>query len=575
MRRKPYLLKTYLFSIIIFCFSGNSIPALAQEIPDCGAPDSDAPSDPEQRTEDDDEIEVIIGEEIIKAPTDDRERVDEARRALRELANDTADELASNEGEIRRIIDTAFLRLSGEVPNNDQWDRAIEVLRNSRMPLSFGALDPDAEARTVTILTSNEKTVPVIQYPFDTWYFSSAGTRRNVLIHEFIHALSKITFFARYSEDENGDGVYGDADHVLIDEVFEEAHAQGILSSCFENDTRLTSRWPPRKTGPASSAPIRVASSFGDPHIRTLDGFAYPFQTVGEYIFARKEDGLEIQTRQQARNESVTFNTAVAFRAGNKRVVVYARDFPGVRTSRSNLWVDGSPKRIRSGGSNVGNATIEKRASGTYNVTFSTGEALDIRPRQIDGFDFLDIRFKSSPTDPGNYEGLVGDRDGNPDNDLQTREGDVVNESVNPYGSWMRQINSRIDLPIPIDRLTLGFFDRLHEQFGESWRLNQEESLFDYGEGETTESYTDRSYPARYRTLASFPPAVLRDAQRECRNAGVPIDFMQGCVYDIAMTGNQDFANIAFARATERVKDQVEQEVRGRAEREIRRRVPF
>ncbi|MFW6079099.1 MAG: EB domain-containing protein [Gemmatimonadota bacterium] len=84
--------------------------------------------------------------------------------------------------------------------------------------------------------------------------------------------------------------------------------------------------------------------------------------------------------------------------------------------------------------------------------------------------------------------------------------------------------------------------------FGDSWRISQSESLFDYPEGETTQDYTDRSFPERPVDLASYPDERREWAERTCREAGVQAGrLLDDCIYDLLVTGDERFARGAAA----------------------------
>ncbi|MFC7614395.1 hypothetical protein ACFQV2_13570 [Actinokineospora soli] len=78
--------------------------------------------------------------------------------------------------------------------------------------------------------------------------------------------------------------------------------------------------------------------------------------------------------------------------------------------------------------------------------------------------------------------------------------------------------------------------DELYDEIGESWRV--EDSLFDYGPGESTETFTDRALPAKRLTLADLPAERRRAGERAC--AGV--ELYDSCVFDVAVSGNDKFA---------------------------------
>jgi hypothetical protein len=64
-------------------------------------------------------------------------------------------------------------------------------------------------------------------------------------------------------------------------------------------------------------------------------------------------------------------------------------------------------------------------------------------------------------------------------------------------------------------------FRRLYGLFGDSWRIRQRQSLFNYRRGRTTRSYTRLRFPSRRLTVGSLPRALRRRAARICRAAGV------------------------------------------------------
>ena len=89
--------------------------------------------------------------------------------------------------------------------------------------------------------------------------------------------------------------------------------------------------------------------------------------------------------------------------------------------------------------------------------------------------------------------GLLGNHDGDPLNDLVTRDGQAAQ-----YGT---------------DR---GF---LHGPFADAWRISQEQSLFTYAAGETTASFDDRDFPREIR-FSDYPADEVADARAAC--ASVP-----------------------------------------------------
>ena len=72
----------------------------------------------------------------------------------------------------------------------------------------------------------------------------------------------------------------------------------------------------------------------------------------------------------------------------------------------------------------------------------------------------------------------------------------------------------------------------LHGGFSDSWRLKQEESFLRYGEGETTETFTDKAFPTEHFSLASMG----RDKFLKARDTCFAKAFVMESRYAIAST---------------------------------------
>ncbi len=106
------------------------------------------------------------------------------------------------------------------------------------------------------------------------------------------------------------------------------------------------------------------------------------------------------------------------------------------------------------------------------------------------------IRVSAQPAEArrgdGRQEGLFGDFDGDSSDDIRPRGGQ------------------------PIVRPT---FAELYPAFADSWRVAPATSLFTYGPGVTTDTFTDRTFPDREVTLDDLPGRAAADAL--CRRRGV------------------------------------------------------
>jgi hypothetical protein len=85
--------------------------------------------------------------------------------------------------------------------------------------------------------------------------------------------------------------------------------------------------------------------------------------------------------------------------------------------------------------------------------------------------------------------------------------------------------------------------------------------LFDYAPGKNTESFTNRAFPNGYQILRMLLPQQVQMAEKVCRDAGVPAERLEGCLFDVGATGNADFAKVAANMATNFIKKQLNQQI--------------
>lgn len=182
----------------------------------------------------------------------------------------------------------------------------------------------------------------------------------------------------------------------------------------------------------------------------------------------------------------------------------------------------------------------------------------------------MNITTTVSGSQPRQFTGLLGNLDGNPGDDLKTRSGKII-PSKSSYGKLTQALSNVLPTPIPLTQIENTFFKQLYREFGNSWRIRQEESLFDYAPGQSTATFTDRSFPKAFLTLGSLLPAQIRSAEATCRKARVEEILMEGCIFDVGMTGNAGFAKAAVNALTKVVIDRAID----RAVNEVRDRIPF
>jgi hypothetical protein len=253
------------------------------------------------------------------------------------------------------------------------------------------------------------------------------------------------------------------------------------------------------------------ADGWGDPHLITFDRLAYDFQAVGEFLFVHsRDDSFQIQTRMQPWRHFrvVSVISAVAMQVAADRIGIYVGRTPA-------LYLNGVPTALDNGTITLPHGGRLIVQAGRYTVIWPDGSQVRVSHIGM----YLNLQVLLPATRQGRVAGLLGNLDGEPGNDLITRDGVPV--SIRPS------------------------FEELYTQYGESWRIRQEESLFDYSAGETTATYTDRTFPTGFVTTAILPEDIRRQAEQRCREAGVidPV-LLEACILDVGLTGDTSFAEL-------------------------------
>lgn len=333
--------------------------------------------------------------------------------------------------------------------------------------------------------------------------------------------------------------LYHEMDHILQMEngTYSRADCAGsgietkeVLATREQNRLRVRLGLPPRShygnrplpTGDCSPPSPHKCSggacgdSNGDPHLLTFDGMRYDFQAAGEFILTRsKTNDFEIQTRQHQWQDSpyVAVNTAVAMKIGDQKA-----EFQ-ITSSSMKLLVDGKEASLAAMTFKDGTTLAMDSENGAQ---LAWQDGTNVTVRRLGGYG-LDVAVDPSPSRAGELEGLLGDANGDETNDLQLRGKNTVVKSD---------------------------FASLYPAYSDSWRISQAESLFTYGAGTSTNSYTNRSFPQEYKAPTSLPGYDA--AKKLCQQMGVTDeDTLANCALDVAITGRPEFAASAtFSQAT-------------------------
>ena len=266
--------------------------------------------------------------------------------------------------------------------------------------------------------------------------------------------------------------------------------------------------------GPLGSVCVGASTdpcSIADTHIHVADNVHFDFQAAGEFIAAVSAGGgFEIQARQEPAlgGTLITFNTAVAASVEGDRVGVYAAE-------PSFLMVNGKPVSAVDVAEQLPHGGTLERHGGLVTIVWPDGGHLTIARHA----NTLDYGFIPSAAVGPTIRGLLGNLDGNPANDLAGRDGQ------------------------PLSVADPAFATKLYAQFGDSWRIAQDESLFDYWPGESTTTFTRPDIPSAPVTAATLSASARADALTVCRAVGVQAgQLLDDCLLDVGMTGDASFA---------------------------------
>jgi len=244
---------------------------------------------------------------------------------------------------------------------------------------------------------------------------------------------------------------------------------------------------------------------WGDPHIVSRDGLAFDLQAVGEFhLLEAPDDGIDVQARLVPSGTNVSLLGAVATNVNDITV-----ELDGV-----GLKVDGEPTPLGAGQIlDLGDGAAVLRDGAKWAVLW---------PGFGDRFMMLlegkNVGFHVP--EGINTRGILGNGNGNPKDDLALRDGTL--------------------LPADASASTL------HGTFADSWRVDSSSSLFTYAAGQSTDTFTDRSFPAQVLTLGDFSEDEVAAGSETCLEAGVvPGPQFENCVFDLLVTGDDRYAAAA------------------------------
>jgi hypothetical protein len=292
--------------------------------------------------------------------------------------------------------------------------------------------------------------------------------------------------------------------------------------------------------------PPTTPSTLGDPHIRTVDGVNYDFQSAGEFTLLRNEN-LEIQVRQTpvttetplgpdsytGLSSCASLNSAAAVRVGPHRIS-FQPNINGEPDPRGmQLRIDGKlfdlkgVELILPSGARI----VSTGASGGIRIEAPGGLSIVITPHWWAHYQvwYLNVHVENARA----TEGIMGAR---------------------AHGSWLPALPDGGSLgPKPADLHKR--YLQLYDKFANAWRVTDKTSLFDYAPGYSTRDFTVVTWPEESPKACNAPPQPSGPIKREPLKQ-LPLDVAEkycggviakdrraNCVQDVRFTGEPSFAN--------------------------------
>ncbi len=262
------------------------------------------------------------------------------------------------------------------------------------------------------------------------------------------------------------------------------------------------------------------ADACGKPHLRTYDGSSFPFHAAGEFILSTSTVGapFDVQIRTEPAGslsclddveacQQVTVITAAAFKIGDVRLAIYRDEEP-------HLFIDGEPVHRVSQAEMSALPTgtrVHQRRGGIYRFDWPGGEALEVAVREH----YLDMVGIMPRYRLGQIEGVWGNYTNITSDDFKTRDGNIVEK---PFT-----------------------FDEFYNEFADSWRITQEESLFDYGDGEDTTTFSIEGHPEEEPSVDDLPAHLRAEAESACGGITGHPD-RSWCIFNVVCLCDDDAA---------------------------------
>jgi len=306
-----------------------------------------------------------------------------------------------------------------------------------------------------------------------------------------------------------GGGVTGQAVESLWGSRVGPAPNPGpVFRECIADRLGDPSPEPPAWDEPITSSPFTPGENpylLSDVHLATRDGLRYSFQGAGDYVIAAT-DTFELQARfvRRSPNSPASIPAAIALQVSDQRIVL--GDQADADSRRRLASIDGVSVPFESGSwYELANGGYIHRADRLWRIEIPGQLGLTM---EADGSP-LEINFYNADSEAS--VGLLGDGDGNPENDLQLADGTPVDprNTTTLYGAFL-----------------------------DTWLRVGTASLF---ESPYDAEQSGSIRPAQILTLQDFDNAARDGAAQACLDAGVPADAtLSECTYDMLVLGEAE-----------------------------------
>eukprot|EP00164_Ancoracysta_twista_P002039 GFYU01002687.1.p1 GENE.GFYU01002687.1~~GFYU01002687.1.p1 ORF type:complete len:2405 (+),score=916.36 GFYU01002687.1:231-7445(+) len=268
---------------------------------------------------------------------------------------------------------------------------------------------------------------------------------------------------------------------------------------------------------------------YGDPHLKTFDGYAYDLQLVGEFTTVLdKAADTEIQSRFEAAGDSASVVSAFGGRVGPTKFFMGRSD----GTFSPEVWVNGAIIDFSTAaGSAVkaGHGTVQRTKTFTkdlmesYQFDFQSVKFnIEVLVSQY-AVQYMEIAYQSSTI--ATTEGLLGSGDNNQEDDFLDRKGQPLKDKTG------KKIEKLADMTPEI----------IHDVFGEEWRVNKliNYMQYDVATGESTAVFVNKAFPkqTRAQVIAAEKDTnseIYKAAEQACgKQYAKGSRFYDDCVFDV------------------------------------------